>query len=291
MQYPSGPQNAPMPLSHTGNRLGYICSREVSGEKSLSDRSGPSQSKPFLSFEYARLFQLLLQGLCHLCAFHKGGLGSCNQNQIIPIFNFWGQKSGRLPYHPSGTVALHRISNFFTGSNPDPQTMAAVFQYIYHHYWRNKRLSPGIRPSEIAVFTYGGKKLHSTSIHHHASYFPKRCSTIKLWIHKEKATLKGTPSALRSFGKQNGNHPAAWCRTPFIGGPYSGICRRAVCLEQTSKKSVGQASSSLRSAAGQNLASVSVRHSLSEAVLLFSVQLLRLVRSQHTNTLLSGIKV
>ena len=113
MQYPSGPQNAPMPLSHTGNRLGYICSREVSGEKSLSDRSGPSQSKPFLSFEYARLFQLLLQGLYHLCAFHKGGLGSCNQNQIIPIFNFWGQKSGRLPYHPSGTVALHRISNFF----------------------------------------------------------------------------------------------------------------------------------------------------------------------------------
>ena len=114
----------------------------------------------------------------------------------------------------------------------------------------------------------------------------------KLVFHKEKATLKGTPSAPQKQVSQNGYRPAIpkIRRTPFIGGPYSGKCRRAVCLEQATK-SVGQASSTLRSAAGQNLASVSVRHSLSEAMLLFSVQLLRLVRSQHTNTLLSGIKV
>ena len=52
--------------------------------------------------------------------------------------------------------------------------------------------------------------------------------------------------------------------------------------------SIGKTRSALRSAACQYLASVSVRHSLAEAVLLFSVQLLRLIRSQHIKTLLSG---
>ena len=57
------------------------------------------------------------------------------------------------------------------------------------------------------------------------------------------------------------------------------------------KKSIRQTCSALRSAAGQNLTPISVGHSLSEAVLLLSVKLLRLIGSQHTDTLLSGIKV
>ena len=46
--------------------------------------------------------------------------------------------------------------------------------------------------------------------------------------------------------------------------------------------SVRKSFSALCSAASQNLASVTVRHSLSEAVLLLSVKLLRLICSQHT---------
>ena len=48
-------------------------------------------------------------------------------------------------------------------------------------------------------------------------------------------------------------------------------------------KSVGQAGSALRSAAGQYLAAVFVSHSLAETMLLFSVELLGLVRSKHSH--------
>ena len=44
---------------------------------------------------------------------------------------------------------------------------------------------------------------------------------------------------------------------------------------------MGQSLSSLSSTASQNLSAVSVRHALHEAMLLFSVQLLGLVRSFH----------
>lgn len=53
------------------------------------------------------------------------------------------------------------------------------------------------------------------------------------------------------------------------------------------KKSVRELLSALCSSAGQNLASISGRHSLSEAMLLFSVELLRLIGSQHEKFLLS----
>ena len=49
-------------------------------------------------------------------------------------------------------------------------------------------------------------------------------------------------------------------------------------------KSVGQTGSALRSAAGQYLAAVFVSHSLAETMLLFSVELLRLISSQHNET-------
>ena len=45
--------------------------------------------------------------------------------------------------------------------------------------------------------------------------------------------------------------------------------------------SVSQMSSAFRSAAGKNLTAVCRGHSLSETVLLFSLELLRLIRSQH----------
>ena len=51
---------------------------------------------------------------------------------------------------------------------------------------------------------------------------------------------------------------------------------------------VGQALPALRPATRQHFAAVTVRHSFSKAVLLFSVKLLRLIRSQHEKNLLSG---
>ena len=51
---------------------------------------------------------------------------------------------------------------------------------------------------------------------------------------------------------------------------------------------MGEACSALRPAARQNLAAVSIGHSLSETMLLFSVELFGLVGSQHEKNLLSG---
>ena len=51
---------------------------------------------------------------------------------------------------------------------------------------------------------------------------------------------------------------------------------------------MGEACSALRPAARQNLAAVSIGHSLSETMLLFSVELLGLVGSKNEKNLLSG---
>lgn len=48
-------------------------------------------------------------------------------------------------------------------------------------------------------------------------------------------------------------------------------------------KLVGQTGTAFRSAAGQYFAAISVSHSLPETVLLLSVELLGLVRSQHSH--------
>ena len=48
-------------------------------------------------------------------------------------------------------------------------------------------------------------------------------------------------------------------------------------------KSGAKLCSALRSAAGQYLAAVFVSHSLAETMLLFSVELLGLIRSKHSN--------
>lgn len=53
---------------------------------------------------------------------------------------------------------------------------------------------------------------------------------------------------------------------------------------------VRQALSALCSAARQHLTAVSVRHSLSETVLLFSVELLGLISSQHVKPSFRGVK-
>ena len=53
---------------------------------------------------------------------------------------------------------------------------------------------------------------------------------------------------------------------------------------------IGQTLSALRSAARQYLAAVSVGHSFSEAMLLFPMELLRLISPKHEKTLLSGYK-
>jgi hypothetical protein len=52
--------------------------------------------------------------------------------------------------------------------------------------------------------------------------------------------------------------------------------------------SVRQAGPSLRPAASQHFAPVRGSHALPEPVLLFTVQLLRLISSEHIKTLLSG---
>jgi hypothetical protein len=67
----------------------------------------------------------------------------------------------------------------------------------------------------------------------------------------------------------------------------AGITRKATAKVTFEASSIGKTRSAFCPAACKYLATVPVRHSLPEPMLLLSVELLGLIRSQHTKTLLS----